>query len=247
MDKENIASAQLQVEDCDKILTSTTVDRYKQKTLDTIFRISSATKDLQMSKKRKTRSPISMLNIEELPLSDSMSDSDCAISDSDFQGNNEGKNQALNTVHPNWEQDAVIQSLTKTFCQQFDEFKAEVKGLIWKAQEEDKVLTNTFIAKVESLSDQLSKKDEEIKHLQLYLENCQLRTQFLDVDQQYEDLLQEKARSMKNNLILNNIRETENENIKNNFHDFFKMNLCIPEDEKRSTLSKDQLLFILVH
>ena len=146
----------------------------------------------------------------------------------------------MNTGHLNWEQDAVIQSLTKTFCQQFDEFKAEVKGLITKAQEEDKDLKNTLIAKVESLGDQLSKKDEEIKHLQLSLENAQLKTQFLEgrltrveklVDQQHEDLLQEKARSMKNSLILNNIQETEKEDIHKVLHDFFKMELCMPEEE----------------
>ena len=78
---------------------------------------------------------------------------------------------------------------------------------------------NTLVVKVNSMSDHLQKKDEEI-HLQIGLDNSQLRVQFLEgrlarmekeIDDLQEDLLQEKARSMRSNLVFSNIEERINE------------------------------------
>ena len=220
----------------DKTLTSTPVDKYKQKTIDKMLMVNSDKKDYQKAKKRKTRSPISMIDLDKIQEDESVSESESATSDS----------EALCPTSETWhlrsstvQLQSVIESMKKTFHDQFSEFKDDISKVITKSQQEDKELLSTLVAKVESLSDQLSKKDDEIKQLQVSLDNSQLRSQLLEgrltrIEKQmfdmHEDLLQEKARSMKPNLIFHNIDETQNENTLHVLQNFLKTELHMKED-----------------
>ena len=166
--------------------------------------------DYHKPKKQKAGSPLSMFNLNAPKNTDTTSETESEASDNDFllgPSVNQKMEASTRSRHQH-----IVETLTNAFTTQSGNFKLEIKDMITKAQQEDKELMNTSVVKENSMSNHLQKKDEEIKHLQIGLDNSQLKVQFLEgrlsrmekkIDDLQEDLLQEKARSMRSNLAKN--------------------------------------------
>ena len=115
---------------------------------------------------------------------------------------------------------STISSVTEAFSKQLTEFKDEIKSLFVQSQQEQKQLISTLVSKVDTLTTFLKQKDDEVEHLNACLESSQERTRFLEgrlcrveklLSDVKEDCLQQKVRSMKNNLMFYNIAESSEE------------------------------------
>ena len=100
-------------------------------------------------------------------------------------------------------------------------------------------MINTLVAKVDSLTTSVQKKDEEIRNLNASLENAQTKARVLEgcltrlekvVGETHEELLQQKARSMKKNLLFYNLAESRGEDVHKVLNEFFMNQLMMPQD-----------------
>ena len=209
-------------------------DSYRQRTLDSMILGEAKSQDNRKTKKRKNISPLLMMNLDDVSASDS-TDEETLIQVS--------KSRSLKTPELTMQSHdktvAAIKSVTESFTQELQGFKTEIKDLITKNKEEDRQLLNTLVAKVDSLTTSVQKKDEEIRNLNASLENAQTKTRVLEgrltrlekvVGETREELLQQKARSMKKNLLFYNLAESRGEDVRKVLNEFFMNQLMMPQD-----------------
>ena len=211
-------------------------DNYRQRTLDSMILGQTKSQENRKSKKRKNISPLLMMNLEDVSTSDSTEDEETLIQVS--------QTRSLKAPELSMESDektlATVKSVTASFTQELHDFKNEIKDLIVRNKEEDRQLINTLVAKVESLTTTVEKKDEEIKNLNESLENAQTKARVLEgrltrlekvVGETREELLQQKARSMKKNLLFYNLAESRDEDVRKVLNEFFKNQLRMPQEQ----------------